>query len=167
MAAGGGRGTGTAFGKEGEDMMNEDLINSAGGLTITRLQARNARLSQREEGNESGTDTSSEISSAATSISGVSSDENGVAPKPAEGNKKVDGGEGEIWSGGASCVVGLQKRGLRGLMEGRRIREKERGRTVGGLGSPTPGQGSATDNGDGHQGVNGASAGAAVGLGIA
>jgi Galactose oxidase, central domain len=29
----------------------------------------------------------------------------------------------EIWSGSLSAVVGLQKRGLRGLMEGRRIRE--------------------------------------------
>jgi hypothetical protein len=29
----------------------------------------------------------------------------------------------EVWSGSLSAVVGLQKRGLRGLMEGRRIRE--------------------------------------------
>ena len=35
----------------------------------------------------------------------------------------------EIWNADRSCVVGLQKRGLRGLMEGRRIRE--RGRSVG------------------------------------
>lgn len=36
----------------------------------------------------------------------------------------------EIWSGSMSAVVGLQKRGLRGLMEGRRLRE--RGRSDGG-----------------------------------
>ncbi|MCJ1397168.1 hypothetical protein MMC11_000360 [Xylographa trunciseda] len=35
----------------------------------------------------------------------------------------------EVWSAEGSCVVGLQKRGLRGLMEGRRMRE--RGRSVG------------------------------------
>nr|POE77513.1 protein ral2 [Quercus suber] len=31
----------------------------------------------------------------------------------------------EVWGGGLSAVVGLQKRGLRGLMEGRRLRERE------------------------------------------
>ena len=35
----------------------------------------------------------------------------------------------EIWNGELSCVIGLQKRGLRGLMEGRRMRE--RGKSVG------------------------------------
>ena len=30
----------------------------------------------------------------------------------------------EIWKGDISSVVGLQKRGLRGLMEGRRLRER-------------------------------------------
>ncbi|WEW59222.1 hypothetical protein PRK78_004691 [Emydomyces testavorans] len=30
----------------------------------------------------------------------------------------------EVWTGGISSVVGLQKRGLRGLMEGRRLRER-------------------------------------------
>lgn len=34
----------------------------------------------------------------------------------------------EEWKGGVSSVIGLQKRGLRGLMEGRRIRE--RGRSI-------------------------------------
>ncbi|KAK8195899.1 hypothetical protein M8818_007050 [Zalaria obscura] len=38
----------------------------------------------------------------------------------------------EVWSGEWSAVIGLQKRGLRGLMEGRRIRE--RGRSEGGNG---------------------------------
>jgi hypothetical protein len=35
--------------------------------------------------------------------------------------------EREVWNGEVSAVVGLQKRGLRGLMEGRRIREMGRG----------------------------------------
>ncbi|KAI9797684.1 MAG: hypothetical protein M1833_005345 [Piccolia ochrophora] len=42
-------------------------------------------------------------------------------------------GEREVWAGEVSAVVGLQKRGLRGLMEGRRMRE--RGRSQGGNGS--------------------------------
>jgi Mg-chelatase subunit ChlI len=36
----------------------------------------------------------------------------------------------EVWSGSLSAVVGLQKRGLRGLMEGRRIREGSRDATT-------------------------------------
>ncbi|PNS14187.1 hypothetical protein CAC42_6700 [Sphaceloma murrayae] len=32
--------------------------------------------------------------------------------------------EDEVWNGGWSAVIGLQKRGLRGLMEGRRLRER-------------------------------------------
>ncbi len=36
------------------------------------------------------------------------------------------GSEREIWAGELSAVVGLQKRGLRGLMEGRRMRERGR-----------------------------------------
>lgn len=35
-------------------------------------------------------------------------------------------GDVEGWRGGVSSVIGLQKRGLRGLMEGRRIRERAR-----------------------------------------
>lgn len=35
--------------------------------------------------------------------------------------------EAEIWDGGWSAVIGLQKRGLRGLMEGRRMRERGKG----------------------------------------
>lgn len=47
--------------------------------------------------------------------------------------------EREIWNGEMSAVVGLQKRGLRGLMEGRRIREmgrsRDRSRDDGGMGN--------------------------------
>jgi hypothetical protein len=32
----------------------------------------------------------------------------------------------EVWNGAVSAVIGLQKRGLRGLMEGRRMRERGR-----------------------------------------
>jgi hypothetical protein len=47
-------------------------------------------------------------------------------------SESMDGGkaeEKEVWRGGVSAVIGLQKRGLRGLMEGRRLRE--RGASVG------------------------------------
>jgi hypothetical protein len=59
-----------------------------------------------------------EISSASTSTSTSASD---------LGSSSGIGSEREVWGGELSAVVGLQKRGLRGLMEGRRIREMGRG----------------------------------------
>ena len=165
MAAGGGRGTGTAFGKEGEDPAED----GAGGLTITKLALRNATVSEKEETSESETDSSSVISSETGSSVGGMEETPTTATATVPGGKKVLGEE-QIWSGGVSCVVGLQKRGLRGLMEGRRIREKERGRAVGGLASPNLGQGIV--NGGHAPDVNGASAAGGgqksgvVGLGI-
>jgi hypothetical protein len=53
------------------------------------------------------------------------------------GNREEDpAGSGDEWRGGVSSVIGLQKRGLRGLMEGRRMRE--RGRSMGGRGGEGP-----------------------------
>ena len=63
-------------------------------------------------------------------------------------------GEREIWSGEISSVIGLQKRGLRGLMEGRRMRE--RGRSHGQQGGATGGGvGTASANGSFSQGTGG------------
>ncbi|KAF2691958.1 hypothetical protein K458DRAFT_354111 [Lentithecium fluviatile CBS 122367] len=53
------------------------------------------------------------------------------------------GVEREMWNGEISAVVGLQKRGLRGLMEGRRIREMGRGS------SRSRDEGGPSSNGDG------------------
>lgn len=64
-------------------------------------------------------------SATSTSTSGTISDFSGSG---------VGTEEGEVWSGELSAVVGLQKRGLRGLMEGRRIREMGRGEGGGGGG---------------------------------
>lgn len=55
-------------------------------------------------------------------------------------------GEREIWSGEISSVVGLQKRGLRGLMEGRRMRERGRSQGPNGTGTWT-GNGSFSQGG--------------------
>ncbi|KAI9817383.1 MAG: hypothetical protein M1832_004690 [Thelocarpon impressellum] len=72
--------------------------------------------------------------------SDVSSATSTVASSAANGSEYDDGGGGgglngerEIWAGEVSSVVGLQKRGLRGLMEGRRIRE--RGKSASGAGA--------------------------------
>ena len=127
MAAGGGRGTGTPFGKEGELDPADDL--QTGSLTIKRLQARNPDPRTASYGAQGDTSEDSESASASSNATSESASE---AEMPAlNGQKKVTvGAADEVWAGGISCVVGLQKRGLRGLMEGRRMRERERGKAV-------------------------------------
>ena len=122
MAAGGGRGTGVAFSKEGE-AENEEFAQ--GGLTITRLRGSRRVRTQSNDHNEID-DTGSEVSGSEISSSAASESESDIGGD-ARGRSVVVGAE-EVWAGGISCVVGLQKRGLRGLMEGRRARE--RGQTV-------------------------------------
>ena len=144
MAAGGGRGTGVAFSKEGEAESDEI---AQGGLTITRLPGSRRTRTRLNEQSESD-DTGSEISGSEISSSAASESESDVG-----GNthgRRVAVGTEEVWAGEISCVVGLQKRGLRGLMEGRRARE--RGHTV---------------SKGGALGSNGAVNGNDVGLGIA
>jgi hypothetical protein len=62
-----------------------------------------------------------EVSSATSTSTSASTSESGA------GEGSGIGSEREVWNGEISAVVGLQKRGLRGLMEGRRIREMGRG----------------------------------------
>lgn len=71
-------------------------------------------------------DASSATSSAASDISG-SDLSSGYSTSDTGQRYSVD--DDEIWKGDVSAVIGLQKRGLRGLMEGRRLRE--RGASVG------------------------------------
>ncbi|KAF2738480.1 hypothetical protein EJ04DRAFT_428892 [Polyplosphaeria fusca] len=62
-----------------------------------------------------------EVSSATSTSTSASASDNGM------GDGSGIGSEREVWNGEISAVVGLQKRGLRGLMEGRRVREMGRG----------------------------------------
>jgi hypothetical protein len=70
--------------------------------------------------------------------------------------------EAFIWSGELSSVIGLQKRGLRGLMEGRRMRERT-GTGVGTNGAP----GMSASAAPGYSAVPGSGGQPRVGLGIA
>lgn len=158
MAAGGGRGTGTIFGFEGELRFDEEQVEegdengiSDSSTSFNSQRARGGRGTEdggREE-SESDVDDDgrSEMSSSTMSSSVAGSDYLST-----DGRGVVNGDE--IWAGGISCVVGLQKRGLRGLMEGRRMRERGKGGGSGG-----------GNGGAGGGGVGGASTG--VGLGIA
>lgn len=62
--------------------------------------------------------------SATTDASRSESEGGGLSARSAMGEAER---EREVWNGALSAVVGLQKRGLRGLMEGRRMRERGRG----------------------------------------
>ena len=108
-------------------------------------------------------------SSSASAVSGLSGSGTLDGDDVAHGNQgragTMDIGDEEIWSGEISAVVGLQKRGLRGLMEGRRLRER------GGSAGSGPG-GSAGGLNDGsavghNEGSNGGGDAVGIGLGIA
>ncbi len=156
MAAGGGRGTGAILGFEGELSFDEepDEELDENGVSEPSLSFTGQRRARVGRGVENGgrdeseseldDDARSEISGSTMSSSVAGSDYLNI---------DVRGGVNgeEVWAGGMSCVVGLQKRGLRGLMEGRRMRERGKGGGSGG----------------GNGAVGGTSGGTGVGLGIA
>lgn len=127
MAAGGGRGTGSIFGREGEPLVLDEAADNADPAVVVDLTARRAPTQPRAEPlppspSTSDDDTRSEVSGS-TVESSVASSTDYISAS----NASFDEGEEEVWQGGVSCVVGLQKRGLRGLMEGRRMRERGKG----------------------------------------
>ena len=156
MAAGGGRGTGfDRFGGSllddavddidsfGEPLQNDSVAKAMARVPPPRIQTsfplqrngtrhRNPGREQGSQAHESEDDGSS--ASEAASIMSASSVTDG---SECIGTDTTDADE--IWSGEVSCVVGLQKRGLRGLMEGRRMRE--RGRSMGNSGQEEKGDG--------------------------
>jgi hypothetical protein len=75
-------------------------------------------------------DRDDSISNASTSSASATSfdhsDSEPLSADPARAPRRRRGthGDREVWTGDLSSVIGLQKRGLRGLMEGRRLRER-------------------------------------------
>ncbi|KAK3711714.1 hypothetical protein LTR37_009491 [Vermiconidia calcicola] len=61
-------------------------------------------------------DSEDEMPNSAATDASMSDLEGNLSPRAAK--------DREVWTGAVSAVVGLQKRGLRGLMEGRRMRER-------------------------------------------
>ena len=134
MAAGGGRGvekvTGMMNGRRPSETgtINGTVDGARDNMLGRTLSAKTAGLRldtsfgqgrgrppghQRSQSEESAASTST--ASVATSIS------DGYAPSEAQKERRM---EKETWTGDVSSVIGLQKRGLRGLMEGRRMRER-------------------------------------------
>jgi Galactose oxidase, central domain len=89
-------------------------IDTSFGHSRTGFGRDNAHEHQRSQSEESTASTST-AASVATSASDFDTQN-----EAQENNHKRK----EIWTGGMSSVIGLQKRGLRGLMEGRRLRER-------------------------------------------
>jgi hypothetical protein len=131
MAAGGGR-----FTSSNENWLSSDFQDIPGdgsqtlGMEGGRSQALriNTSVGSFSTGISSRKDDDESLSATSSVASDVSeSDMSGRSVSEAGGR---DSGEGRVvWKGDISAVIGLQKRGLRGLMEGRRLRE--RGASVG------------------------------------
>ncbi|KAL2061347.1 hypothetical protein VTL71DRAFT_7620 [Oculimacula yallundae] len=148
MAAGGGRSTSSISGM-GENWLSSDLQDIPGNKSNTAPQMLNistssSDLSSRTQqslrintsvgGGRKGEED--EVKSATSSVaSDLSESDVGSSVSASEVGQR-NSREREVWRGDVSAVIGLQKRGLRGLMEGRRLRE--RGASVGTQG---PGQG--------------------------
>ncbi|KAK4186295.1 hypothetical protein QBC35DRAFT_516328 [Podospora australis] len=124
MAAGGGRGIDGSlnpnfFPSAGLDGLLNASDSFAGGSSFAGSDASSSGLSGRTAGlkistSVPGTRPTSDELSATTSVGSEWSSE----------MESERGGGREPWSGDLSSVIGLQKRGLRGLMEGRRMRER-------------------------------------------
>lgn len=68
-------------------------------------------------------DSEDDVPNSATTDTSMSDFEGMFDGQPKAGRDERDR---EVWNGALSAVIGLQKRGLRGLMEGRRMRERGR-----------------------------------------
>lgn len=120
MGAGGGRGTGALFGLEDENFRfdeEEEEVEDPVDAVASNGGVQRLRPDIRDESDSEDDDAQSEVSESTMSS---------VADSDYLSADGTHGGE-EVWGGGVSCVVGLQKRGLRGLMEGRRMRERGKG----------------------------------------
>ncbi|KAF7597264.1 hypothetical protein BBP40_008106 [Aspergillus hancockii] len=92
---------------------------------IFSRRQRNTNNVDRDRDREDSTSNASTATSASTSTSLDHSDTDDVAHSHRRRNTDAElRPDREIWTGDLSSVIGLQKRGLRGLMEGRRLRER-------------------------------------------
>ncbi|KAL4770404.1 hypothetical protein BDW60DRAFT_218074 [Aspergillus nidulans var. acristatus] len=100
--------------------------SSAGGGTRGVPLRINTNIFSRRQGREREDSISNASTSSASATSYDFSDSEGLPNDLARASRRRRGthGDNEVWTGDLSSVIGLQKRGLRGLMEGRRLRER-------------------------------------------
>jgi len=121
MAAGGGRSLGGA--------LDAELAAAAAAEVVVAVQGPGqgqGRGRGTGEGLRINTSFGFRGESSGSEDGGSAASEGGSAAWGDEGEARRESGErgGVMWTGGVSAVIGLQKRGLRGLMEGRRLRER-------------------------------------------
>lgn len=142
MAAGGGRGLVGATGgnlaamgrreSEATTIADQTLAGKTAGLTLGTDYPESKK---RGHGKTSSMDSVSTATSASTSTDMSRTDtETSAQDENADPAGKGDREPREVWTGDVSSVIGLQKRGLRGLMEGRRLRERANTGGTGGTG---------------------------------
>ncbi|KAM7223565.1 hypothetical protein V8F06_001039 [Rhypophila decipiens] len=166
MAAGGGRGIDGSLNPNffpltaGIDglVSPTDTQSNGGSFSESSISSRVGGLKISTNVPQGGRPSSEELS-ATTSVSG--------SEWSSEVGDSERGGTREIWAGELSSVIGLQKRGLRGLMEGRRMRERT-GTNPGGMpGGPQQGGPGGPGAGGPQFGGPGGGIQQRVGLGIA
>lgn len=132
MAAGGGRGLGSAAGGTLANMGRRESAATTvvGDQSLVGKPAGFTLAPSYEESTRKGHVKTSSMDSASTATSGTSTDLSHTDTEASAPDDRADPGEKgekesrEVWTGDLSSVIGLQKRGLRGLMEGRRLRER-------------------------------------------
>ncbi|EXJ81442.1 hypothetical protein A1O3_07734 [Capronia epimyces CBS 606.96] len=134
MAAGGGRGlVGAAGGIMSPPGRRESEATTIADQTFSGKMAGLKLSTSYEEPKRGGHGKASSIDSNSTATSASTSTDVSQSQTDTETSAQEDktdrDGKGpretrDIWTGDISSVIGLQKRGLRGLMEGRRLRER-------------------------------------------
>ena len=133
MAAGGGKALGPQFAgsisalgrRESEATTVGDGVGSQK-LAALKLSSNSEKANGQPKlghGKSNSVDSASTGTSASTSTDVSQTDTESMAESTDLAMAK-DKALKEIWTGDLSSVIGLQKRGLRGLMEGRRLRER-------------------------------------------
>lgn len=99
--------------------------SSAGGSRGVPLRI-NTNVFSRRQRRDRDDSVSNASTSSASATSYDHSDSEGLSADPSRAPRRRRGTHAdiEVWTGDLSSVIGLQKRGLRGLMEGRRMRER-------------------------------------------
>lgn len=142
MAAGGGRGIDGSLNPNffvgnldpvGSPTSTSDFSLAAGGAMANGSDSFSSDLAARTAAGLSiNTDVASDHRPGSDEMSATSA--SGSEWSSSEVGEREERNKGPVWNGELSSVIGLQKRGLRGLMEGRRMRERTGTGTGGGHG---------------------------------
>ncbi|KAL4929134.1 putative regulatory protein Ral2 [Aspergillus undulatus] len=111
--------------EHGTSALSVASSSAGGGSRGVPLRINTNVFNRRQRSTDDSISNASTSSASATSYD-HSDSEAGEREQIARASRRRRGTHGdiEVWTGDLSSVIGLQKRGLRGLMEGRRLRER-------------------------------------------